>query len=44
MSELIYKVGELKQLIRESSKNEFSPRLGTNVERDNKANNEKSYK
>jgi hypothetical protein len=43
MSELIYKVGELKQIIKESS-TEFKPVLGTNVERDNKTNNEKSYK
>lgn len=43
MSELTYRVGELKQLIKESS-SEFKPVMGNNVERDNKTNNEKSYK
>ena len=43
MSTIVYKVGELKQLIREST-NEFSPVKGPNVDTDNKRNNEKSYK
>ena len=43
MSELTYRVGELKQLIKESS-SEFKAKMGTNVEKDNKANNEKAYK
>lgn len=43
MSELTYRVGELKQLIKESS-SEFKDKMGTNVEKDNKANNEKAYK
>lgn len=43
MGELVYKVGELKMLIKESS-TEFNAKKGTNVERDNKSNNEKSYK
>ena len=37
MSELVYKVGELKQLIKESS-TEFNAKMGTNVEKDNKSN------
>lgn len=43
MSELVYKVGELKQLIKESS-TEFNAKMGTNVEKNNKSNSEKSYK
>lgn len=43
MSEVTYRVGDLKKLIRESS-NEFKPVLGANVKSDNKKNNEKSYK
>ena len=43
MSELVYKVGELKQLIKESS-TEFNAKMGTSVEKDNKSNSEKSYK
>lgn len=39
-----FTVGELRSLIRESAKNEFKPVLGKNVERDNKANNDKVYK
>ncbi len=38
------RVGDLKKLIAESSKNEFNPVIGKNVERDNKSNNEKAYK
>ena len=43
MKEYSYRVGDLKKLIKESS-NEFKPVLGTNVMRDNKKNNDKSYK
>lgn len=43
MTERCFTVGELKKLISESS-NEFKPKLGKNVEKDNKLNNEKSYK
>jgi hypothetical protein len=39
-----FNVGYLKRLIAESSKNEFKPVLGPNVESDNKSNNGKSYK
>jgi hypothetical protein len=39
-----FTVGDLKRLIAESSKNEFKPVLGPNVESDNKSNNDKSYK
>lgn len=38
-----YKVSELRRMIKESS-NEFKPKLGNNVEKENKANNEKAYK
>ena len=37
-------VKDIKRLIAESSKNEFKPVLGPNVENDNKSNNGKSYK
>lgn len=43
MSEYVYSVGEIKKIIREGSQ-EFKPVLGPNVERDDKKNNEKSYK
>lgn len=43
MKTVSYTVRELKNLIRESA-NEFEPKLGPNVAKDNKANNEKSYK
>ena len=43
MTHYSYTVGELKKLIAESSQ-EFKPVLGPNVERDNKKNNEESYK
>lgn len=41
--EKIYTVGQIKNLIRESSQ-EFSPKLGVNVSRENMKNNEDSYK
>lgn len=44
MSELVYKMGDLRRLIMESSGKDFSPVLGKNVEKDNKSNNEKTYK
>lgn len=44
MAERVYKVGDIRALIAESSTNEFKPVLGTNVERDDKANNGKAYK
>lgn len=43
MNEIVYKVGDLKSIIKESSQ-EFKPKMGINVEKDNTANNEKSYK
>lgn len=43
MSTIVYKVGELKRLVREST-NEFSPVKGPGVDTENKKNNEKSYK
>lgn len=43
MKTVSYTVRELKNLIKESA-NEFEPKLGPNVMKDNKANNEKSYK
>ena len=43
MENKIFSVGELKRLIQESS-NEFKAKLGDNVEKENKSNNEKSYK
>ena len=39
-----FKVGDLKRLIAESSKNEFKPVLGPNVESDDKSNSDKAYK
>ena len=39
-----FRVGDLKRLIAESSKNEFKPVLGPNVESNNKSNNDKAYK
>lgn len=38
-----YSKKELRDIIMESSKNEFKPVVGKNVESDNKKNNEKSY-
>lgn len=43
MEQISYKVGELKDIIRESAQ-EFDAKLGANVQSDNKKNNEKSYK
>lgn len=43
MKTLSYTVGEIKQVIKESS-NEFKAKLGKNVETDNRRNNDKSYK
>lgn len=43
MKTKIYKVSDLKKLIRESSE-EFKPVMGKNVEKDNKKNNEEAYK
>ena len=45
MSEISYKVGELRRVIRESSeKNEFKPKFGPNVESDDKKNAQEAYK
>ena len=41
--EVTYTVGDFKKLVAESS-NEFKPKIGDNVESENKKNNEKSYK
>ena len=43
MNTVCYKVGDLRQMVRESA-NEFKAKIGTNVESENKRNNEKSYK
>lgn len=43
MKSTIFNVGELRQVIKESA-SEFKPKMGDGVERDNKRNNEKSYK
>lgn len=43
MTQKSFNVGELRRIVKESSK-EFKPVLGANVESDNKKNNEKSYK
>lgn len=43
MTERIYKVSDLKRLIKESS-NEFKPTMGKGVEKEDKENNEKAYK
>ena len=42
--EIVLNMGDLRRLIKESSKNEFKPVLGSNVEKDNKSNNDKTYK
>lgn len=42
MSTRVYKVGDLKRLIKEGS-DEFKPVMGKNVEKDNKKNNEEAY-
>lgn len=39
----VFTVGELKHIVSESS-NEFKPKFGSNVQSDNKKNNEKAYK
>ena len=44
MSEISYKVGELRRVIRESQQSEFKPKLGPNVERDDKKNAQEAYK
>ena len=38
-----FKVGDLNKFIMESA-NEFKPKMGSNVESENKKNNDKSYK
>ena len=43
MTQKTFKVGELKRLISESS-NEFKAKMGSNVENENKENNDKAYK
>ena len=43
MTQISYKVGDLRRRIAESSQ-EFKPIIGTGVESDNKKNNDKSYK
>ena len=43
MTQISYKVGDLRRMIAESSQ-EFKPIIGTGVESDNKKNNDKSYK
>ena len=43
MNTVCYKVGDLRQMVRESA-NEFKAKIGSNVESENKRNNEKSYK
>lgn len=44
MSEISYKKGELKRVIAESQENEFKPKIGPNVERDDKKNAQDAYK
>ena len=45
MSEISYKVGELRRVIKESSqKNEFDPKFGPHVERDDQKNAQDAYK
>ena len=44
MGEITYSVKELKRIIKESSQNEFKPKLGPNVERDDKKNSQEAYK
>lgn len=44
MGEITYSIGELRRIIRESSQNEFKPKLGPNVERDDKKNAQDAYK
>ena len=44
MSEISYTKSELKRVIAESSQNEFKPKLGPGVERDDKKNAQEAYK
>ena len=44
MEKNVFNVGVIRHLIAESSKSEFQPKLGPNVESDNKSNNDKAYK
>lgn len=44
MGTISYKVSDLKKLIQESNANEFKPKLGPNVERDDKKNSQEAYK
>ena len=39
----VYKVGDLRRVVKESAKNEFIPKFGNNVPEENKKNNEKAY-
>lgn len=43
MAEIMYKVGDLRRIVRESA-NEFKPKLGKNVETDDKKNAQETYK
>ena len=43
MTERIYRVSDLRQLVKEGS-NEFKPTMGKGVEKEDKENNEKAYK
>ena len=43
MDNRVFKMGDIRKIIKESSQ-EFNPKMGANVENDNKKNNEKSYK
>ena len=43
MGTITYSVKELKRVIRESSQNEFNPKFGPNVERDDKKNAQETY-
>ena len=44
MGTITYSVKELKRIIKESQENEFKPKLGPNVERDDKKNAQDAYK
>lgn len=43
MNEVVYSIGDLRNIIKESSQ-EFKPKFGADVEKDNKEINDKSYK
>lgn len=43
MGEISYSVRELRQVIKESSQSEFKPKLGPNVEKDDKKNAQEAY-